>query len=252
MYYNKMYVTLTKRFCQLGVNIDNCQGDKKIGLHEIYFSAAWNNISAKLKNNVIKVIQPKGINSEIHIPDGYYDFCTLKKYFLEECELEMELNSSNSVVTLTLPPIERMFYVFPRKLAELIGFESYFKSASAAIRNEGVYRVTENDITFRGKVKIKTKLTAPDSINLTVNKIVFVHLNELSTSENVLNNHRSNLLRAFPSGSDAFCKPVHHTFQNPQYRSLREGVINSFTVSLMNEARKPLDVKDMVVVLEIV
>ena len=248
-----MYVTLTKPICQLGVNIDNCQGGKTIALREIYFSAAWHNISKKLKNNVIHIIKPGGIQSEIHIPEGYYDFCALKKFFTDECELEMELNSVNSIVTLTLPPREKMLYVFfPRHLAELIGFKSYFMSAPGTIRHERVSRVTETGITFRGEPLIKTKLTASDSVNLTVNKIVFVHLDELSTSENVLNNHRTDLLRIFPSGHDGFCKPVHYTFQDPQYRPLREGVIHSFTVTLMNEACKPLDVKDMVVVLEIV
>ena len=81
---------------------------------------------------------------------------------------------------------------------------------------------------------------------------MFAHLNELSTSENILNNNRSNLLRIFPSGESAFCKPVNYTFKDPQYRSLREGVINSLTVTLMNEDGKTLDVRDMTTVFEII
>ena len=33
----KMYVTLTKN-TQLGINIDNCRGERKIALREIHFS----------------------------------------------------------------------------------------------------------------------------------------------------------------------------------------------------------------------
>ena len=214
-----MYVTLTKN-SQLGINIDNCRGDRKIALREIYFSATWYNISSQLKNNIIQ----RGTNKLI-IPDGYYDFCTLKKFLMDEWGIEIELNSANSTVTLTLPLEVR--YTFQKKFSELLGFK---------------------DTVFNGK----NKFTSPDPINLTLNKIVFAHLNELSTSENILNNNRSNLLRIFPSGESAFCKPVNYTFKDPQYRSLREGVINSLTVTLMNEYGKTLDVRDMTTVFEII
>ena len=226
-----MYVTLTKNSSQLGTTIDNCRGERKIALREIYFSAAWNNISRELGNNTILV----GTN-QIIIPDGYYDFCTLKKLLLEECGIEIELNSANSSVTFILPP-EAKQYIFPKKFAELLGFKT---------------GILENRIVISGVNGTKRKITAPNSINLTLNKIVFVHLNELSTSENILNNNRSNLLRIFPSGESAFCKPVNFTFIDPQYRSLREGVINSLTVTLKNEAGKTLDVKDMTIVFEII
>ena len=220
----KMYVTLTKN-TQLGINIDNCRGERKIALREIYFSAAWNNISRELKNNTIAI----GSTWKI-VPDGYYDFCTLKKFLMDELGIDLELNSANSVVTMILPAGEKT-YIFQKKFSELLGFKAE---------------------SFNGKIGVRTKFTAPNPINLTLNKIIFVHLDELSTSENILNNNRSDLLRIFPSGESVFCKPVNYTFIDPQYRFLREGVINSLTVTLKNESGKTIDVKNMTAVFEII
>ena len=223
-----MYITLTKNSTQIGTVIE---GERLIALREIYFSAAWNNISSELENNKI-IFRNLGISNFI-IPDGYYDFCTLKKLIKDRTDMELNLNTANSIVTLTVPASRSKLYtvIFQKKLAELLGFKVNLFSG------------------FADKIR---HYVADNPIKLTLNKIVFVHLDELSTTENILNGNRSNLLQIFPSGESAFCKPVNYTFKAPQYRRLREGIINSLTVTLKNENGEVLNVKDMVLVFEII
>jgi len=198
--------------------IDNKCGLLTVALREIFFKGKWFNISQSQDNNWVKIGDQTFI-----IPDGYYGFCSLKQIFHDH-GIILELNDGNNRINLTFK--HPNVYTFPTGLAKILGFSTNkFNGPS------------ENDSDFPADFK--------------KNPMLFVHLDELNTNENLYNGRPSTILRIIPSGNLAFCEHETKTFSNLQFKKLSMGYFDSLNLRILNQIGENVQCEDVYIVLEV-
>ena len=215
-----MYITITDLNDNKIYNgIDNDSGNLHVALCEISYSVNWLNISEKLKNN--KVSETGG--KTITIPDGYYDFCTLAKIAFKPFDISAELNEANLLVTLKFPKPSASYTLSPN-LKTMLGFGNLF-----------------------GKIVTGTK-----PINMGVNKSLYLYLNELNTTENLLNGKPSNLLEIISTERPSYCEIETKEYISHRYKRLMKGFFENLNLSITNEKGDLINFNDVVIVLQII
>ena len=95
-----MYVTLTDiqngEVVALSRLIENQMGVFEVALCDLTYSPLWYNISAKLRNNLLRV-QGEPI---VDIPDGYYNVCELDTDLFKPHGASLELHSPSGRLEL--------------------------------------------------------------------------------------------------------------------------------------------------------
>ena len=232
-----MYITIITqdRPIALDYPIDNECGNLQVALHEIVYKVKWFNISEAKENNWIQVQDGQGYTiKSVTIDDGYYGFCALKEE-LSEAGIELKLNNANLKITLTFKPEQpRESYNFAGGLAKMLGFETN----DQAIHN---FAVATHNRTFEGQ----------NPIDLAINSLLYVHLNELNTNENLYDGRPSTVLRVIPAGSSAYCVHEIKTFTNLQFKPLVHGHHEKLNLRITDQTGKRVRCDDLHVVLEI-
>ena len=214
-----MYITISKNLEEVQIynGIDNHSGKLYIALCEISYSVNWVNISKKLKNN--KLIE---YGRPYEIPDGYYDFCGLSKTIFKPRNITAELNQANLLVTLSS---EKNFQL-SENLATMLGFKTN-------IFNIG-------------------KHTGVNPIKMTVNKSLYVHLNELNTNQNLLNGKPSTLLEIIPTNRSSYCERETKEYIAPRYKQLSKGFHESLNLTIKNKKGELVEFNDLFLVLSLI
>ena len=102
------------------------------------------------------------------------------------------------------------------ELAKVLGFsQNTFEGAKMLLRNG----LTRSDGTY----------TADEPHSLSVHREVYIHLAELSTSENLTNGQPSTLLRSIPVKNEKRGAGKTTSFQVLQYKRLAAGPISQLT-----------------------
>ena len=113
------------------------------------------------------------------------------------------------------------------ELAKVLGFsKNTFEGAKMLIRN--------------GLAKSGETYTADDPHRLAVHRVVYIHLAELSTSENLTNGKPRTLLRSIPVENEKRGAGRTLSFQVLQYKRLAAGPISQLTISLRDTKEKRL------------
>ena len=137
----------------------------EVALCELTYYHPWSNISAALGNN-------QASNGHT-IPDGYYNARELDEEVFQPLDTELCLHEPTS--RLQLSTKKRL--ALNRRLAKLLGFTR---------------KTFEPDKTY----------LANEPQRLTVHRAIYVHLVEVSTSENLHNSRPSTLLRSVPVANE--------------------------------------------------
>ena len=217
-----MFITLSNKDCTLSDPIDNRGGNLKVAVREFIYRINWFNISTSMNNNYILLNKKK-----IHIPQGYYNFCSLSK--LLKKHIDLQLNSSNLRVSITTPLDTK--YELPQKLSKQLGFATGFDKIEK-----------NNEVTYIGKKEL----------DLAINKAIYIHLDQLSLSENYLNGNKCQLLRTIAEGKGQFCDLETVEFINLQFKKLEIGYFEHLNISFTNVEGNPVEIKDFILVLEII
>ena len=216
-----MYITITNlNEVKIYNGINNQTGNLHISLCEISYSVNWINISKKLGNNQISEVGGK----TIIIPDGYYNFCALSKIAFTPFNIIAELNEANLIVTLKFP---KAFpnYIIPLNLRKMLGITA---------------------------VKAGNTITGSKPINMGVNKSLYLYLNELNTTENLLNGKPSNLLEIIPTGRGSYCERETKEYIVPRYKQLSKGFFETLNLSIRNENNELVEFNDLFIALKII
>ena len=111
---------------------------------------------------------------------------------------------------------------------------------------EGAKMLVRNGLTRSGGT-----YTADEPHRLAVHREVYIHLAELSTSENLTNGRPSTLLRSIPVENEKRGAGRTITFQVLQYKRLAAGPISQLTISLSDSKGKRLPFEYISVTLHI-
>ena len=230
-----VFITHQNSPVTLDYPLNNSNENLQVALHEITYKVKWFNISEAKKNNWIQRLDQQGfVVKSLTIPDGYYGFCTLQEMF-SGFGIGLKLNDANLKLTLTFNTDQQQdTFHFAAALAKMLGFQT-----DAAVFYS--FEVTTNNKTFEGE----------NPIDLAINSMLYVHLDELNTNENLYNGRPSALLRVIPAGSAAYCDLKIATFPNLQFKKLAHGHIEKLNLRITDQKGEDVSCDDLHSVLEI-
>ena len=183
------------------VDLPHClDGAKhKIALVEVNYSPRWYNISKALGNHWFST---DGLTHTI--PDGYYNFCALDEVF-KRYGMSVGLHGPTGHIRITT-------------------------GAKPVRISPGLARI----LGFPGLSLVANKIhhaTRPHQ--LAIHRELFVHLKELSTSENVVNGLPSTLLRAVPVGNESCASGQTWSPGNIEYKRLSSCDLSRLTIEVL-------------------
>ena len=181
--------------------IDNTQRNKRIGLKSLTYSVGWYNV---INENIQKT-------GRIEIPDGYYSFQQLADIF-QTNNITLTANESNGIASLTSSNEFRL----SKGLREILGFDGKKRFAA----NE-----THNGIK---------------NVDLAIYKSLYIHLEQLNTSQNYLDGKPSTLLAVIPIENKDFGDIITVRFEHPEYKCLINDTISELTLEIRDENNKKI------------
>ena len=221
-----MYVTLTDiqngEAVALSRLIENEQGEFEVALCGFTYSPLWYNISAKLHNNRLRVQDEPG---HIVIPEGYYNVCDLGTEIFKPHGASLTLHSPSGRLKITTTAKK---VTLLKGLALTLGFASNSRDVPAASQRLAGY---------------------PNK--LAIHRELFVHLSELSTSDNLHNGAPSTLLRPVSVENERCNEGRTVSFPALQYKRLAAGVISNMTVKVLDEHGGDVDTNYLSAVLHL-
>jgi len=190
-----------------------------VGLREITYTVGWHNISTALNNNTFMVREgPKNIR-RIPVPDGYYNVDVLAGVMEAAMPgLVVKSNVATGRVNLVLT---NQNWQLSLAMVFFLGF-----TRNRGWLGEGTH----------------TADSCPACLN---HRALFVHLDQVNTTGNVLNGHNISLLRHVPVGGEAFGETRTITYENPPFHRLNNGSIQELTVRILDEHGHSIDMHDL-------
>ena len=200
-----MFITIThqnKPFT-LQTPINNKSGNLKIGLKSITMWVGYYNVK---KQDHFKWLRTGEQAMNVFIEPGLYSFNELAEIFTDAVpDLTLGVNTLNGKIGLSIP--ENIEVQFPQQIKDLLG-----------LQDEGWLNTGEYD--------------GDAAVNF-LPKILYVNLEELSTTHNIGDSGPSQLLELIPLSSEKFGYSTTVNFPHPLYKKLETGDISEFNVKLL-------------------
>lgn len=196
-----LYHTITNIKDIILQDIDNRNGNLKVGLKSITYTVGWYNV----KNNEYVLRRRRDDETRIDVPPGLYSFDQLQEIINNEDNIILTVNESNAKISLNVADNFEIF--ISDGLLKLIGLDGL------GWLNSGIYAGSK-PIDFGGE------------------KILNIHLDKISTTGNLLNGAPSTLLTTIGLGSHSFGDVKTITFDNPAFKNLQNGLIHELKLSI--------------------
>lgn len=202
--------------------INNIDGNLRVALCEFLYYPQWFNISEELQNNEFsKYNNTNNVSSKFKLPDGYYNVRKLNDFF-KDYNVNITMNESTGKISIKLMEEEEGLIHISEGLARTFGFEEELSFLQGASR-EAVF--------------------FPNLIN---HKEMFIHLDCINTTNNIINTHGSNsqgstVLRTVPIGVEEINSGKHEEFTRLQYKEMTLGHISNMKISILDSKNKPLE-----------
>ena len=158
----------------------------------------------------------------LDIPDGYYNVCELDEEAFRPLGAELSLHDPTG--RLQLSAKKRL--VLNGGLAELLGFS--------------------RETIGSGQSHI-----ADEPHRLAIHPEIYVHLAEVSTSENIQNGRPSTLLKSVPVENERCGGGRTETFPVLQYKRLGSGPLSQLTLTILDTSGRNIDFDYLSAVLQI-
>jgi hypothetical protein len=228
-----MYITITKNLKEVTIynGIDNCSGQLEIGLCEFSCTLKWLiHINKMYNNNTILEYNALNQKTTHQLQEGYYNFDTLSN-MLKTFDITAEINLENLFVTLKFPAGKK--FKLSGGLAKMLGFEV-------------------------GQTYGSLKYTAARPIKIPK---LYLYLNELNTTENLLDGNPSNLLEIISADILKYKLTKDNRFLYyvkeypfPRFKQISKGFFENLSFSIKDENNELLELNefnDLLIVLKI-
>ena len=140
------------------------------------------------------------------VPDGYYNAHELDEEVFKPLGAKLHLDTHTGLLQSTTKNDK---IVMSSELAKVLGFsQNTFEAEKMLLRN--------------GPTRSSKTYTADEPHGLAVHREVYIHLAEVSTSENLTNGQPSTLLRSIPVENKKRGAGRTISFQVLQYKGLRQ------------------------------
>ena len=177
-----------------------------------------------LWHNIRGVGRVSNEHTTVLVPDGYYNAHKFDKEVFKTLGAKLHLDTHIGLLQLTT---KNDNIVISSEFSSVLGFsQNTFEGAKMLLRNG----LTTSGATY----------TADKPHTLAVHREVYIHLAELSTSQNLTNGQPSTLLRSIPVENEKRGAWRTISFQVLQYKRLAAGPISQLDISLRDSKRKRL------------
>lgn len=195
-----MYQTISNidRVVDLQQYIDNRDGNKRIGLRSFTYCVGWYNV-------IDEYIQKTGERPH-RLPDGYYSFHQIADVF-QSMNITLSVNETNGIATL----ITTNELKISKGLKLMLGFS-----------NKRRFAVNETH-------------TGERCVDFAIYKSLFIHLEQINTSDNYFDGKPSNVLSVIPVENKEFGDITTVRFEHPEYKCLRNGAITELKIEIRDE-----------------
>ena len=184
--------------------IDNRDGCKRVGLKSFTYTLGWYNINDEsIKINGGKPIQ---------IPPGYYSFQQLVNVF-ERNKISLRVNKVNGKVILNTPREVKI----SKGLKDMLGFE------------------------WNRRFNINEPIESVKTLDMTVIKSLYIHLDQLNSSYNYLDGSPSRVLAVIPIMNKQFGDIISVRFEHPEFKHLTHGTIPELNLEMKDVNNKIID-----------
>ena len=196
-----MYHTISdiNKTIDLQQYIDNRDGCKRVGLKCFTYGLGWYNV-------IDGYIQFTGQRPN-KIPDGYYSFQQIAD-FLQTLNITLSVNESNGITSL----VTRDEVKISKGLKQMLGFSSSKR------------RFAPNETHFGEKM-----------IDFAIYKSLYVHLLQLSTSDNYFDGAPSTVLAVIPVENKEFGDIITVRFEHPEYKRLTNDTITELRLEVRDK-----------------
>ena len=184
--------------------IDNRDGRLAIGLRSITFAAGWYNIE---RGEKFSWRSTGGSEETLNIPPGLYGFDRLKEV-LKGASHTLTVCGENGLITLTVAP--GWAILLSDGLLALLGLDD---GLGGVWLDAGVYM-------------------GDRPVNFATRQMLWVHLEEINTTENIVDGAPSTLLAGIGLGRHAFGDINTVRMECPEYKRLRDGTVGELKVSI--------------------
>ena len=200
--------------------IDNSCGKLRVGLRSITYTVGWYNIESG--ERVISREVGNDDRNTVSIPPGLYGFKRFKDIMESVGDFgTLEVNKENGLVNLTVANGQLVYLT--DGLLSLLGLDDRL---GGRWLNEGVY-IGDRPINFSAK------------------KLLYVYLDQINTSNNIIDGTSSNLLSCIGLNCHSYgdINTIH--FEHPEYKLLQNSTINEWKITIKDENDNVLDNHDL-------
>lgn len=191
--------------------IDNRDGCLRVGLRSITYTVGWFNVT---KNE--QVVSSTGVRSVVR--PGLWTLQQLRLHLSSSFkDLILTPDETTGLLQLDVRPAQGNVQ-FSEGLLQLLGFE----------QTHGFFRAGRG---VRGQ----------RPVNFSPNRLLFIHLEQLNTTENALNGAPSSLLAVVAVRGWAYGEIKTSVFPNPAFKSLRQGTLSELELTIKDESGNPID-----------
>lgn len=195
-----MYHTISNidKTINLQQYIDNRDGNKRIGLKSITYGVGW--------YNVVDEYLQKTKERPHKIIDGYYSFQQIADLF-QSNNITLSVNETNGIASLITPDELKI----SKGLKQMLGFG-----------NKRKFAVNETHYGER-------------AVDFAVYKSLYVHLEQINTSNNYLDGMPSTVLAVVPVENKEFGEITTVRFEHPEYKCLVNDAIAELKLEIRDE-----------------
>ena len=210
-----MYITVSissnKEVVPLQQPIDNRSSGLSIGVSSVIYWVGYHNVSV---DEYISIRRGEDL-SKVPVAPGLYNCTQLGKIISDAVEgAEMKVSETDGLVALEIPS-EYSVLLSPG-LKSLIGLE-----------DEGWFT--------------SGKYVGDRVVDFVPFKAICIFLDELSTTENVVDGSPAALLDVIPVGTEGFGRCVSQRFSSPAFKRLQHGIIGSLSLRIEGLGGEPID-----------
>lgn len=212
-----MFHTLTNvqsaEAVSLQQNINNQSGNLRAGLTSVTYTVGWYNVGL---GETFRWRTAHGDEHLLRIPAGLYGLAALRSLLTQtDTGISLEVSTENGFVTLTVPT----------------GLEARFSSGLQSKLGLPQANHFLSEGTYKGITPINMALTTA----------LFVHLEQISTSQNFLDGSPSTLLDVVSLTCGGFGENSTVYIPSPGYRPLQKGIITELEVSVRDSYGRKVD-----------
>ena len=201
--------------------IYNRDGHLYIGLKSITFAVGWYNIE---QGETFSWRSSGGPEETLNIPPGLYGFDRLKVVLegVSSCPTHtLKVSRVNGLITLTVA------------------------SGRGVLLSDGLLTLLGLDDGL-GRVRLDAGVYTDDRpVNFATGQMLWIHLEEIKTAENIVDGAPSTLLTSIGLGCHTFGDIHTVRMECPEYKRLRDGTVGELKVSVRDASRNAISNQDL-------